>query len=53
MQTYKIIGHSAILGVGLTLKLTKAQAATRTSLLKQKKKDICRSKASEKNERDA
>jgi len=40
MQTYKIIGHSAILGVGLTLKLTKAQAATRTQLLKQKKKDI-------------
>ena len=40
MQTYKIIGHSAILGVGLTLNLSKSQASTRIKSLKQKKKDI-------------
>ncbi len=40
MQTYKVIGHSAILGVGLVLKLTQAQSSTRTQKLKCKSKDI-------------
>lgn len=40
MQNYKVIGHKAILGVGITLKLTDAQANIRSHLLKQKKKGI-------------
>jgi hypothetical protein len=40
MQTYKVIGNVAILGVGLVLKLTQAQATTRSNLLKKKKDDI-------------
>lgn len=40
MQTYKVIGNVAILGVGLILKLTQAQATTRSNLLKKKKDDI-------------
>lgn len=40
MQTYKVTGHKVILGVGITLKLTEAQANTRTHCLKQKKKGI-------------
>lgn len=40
MQTYKVTGHKVILGVGITLKLSEAQANTRTHCLKQKKKGI-------------
>lgn len=40
MQIYKVTGNKVILGVGITLKLTEAQANTRTHCLKQKKKGI-------------
>ena len=39
-KTYKVTGHIAIIGVGIVLKLSNSQAETRTSSLKQKKKDI-------------
>ena len=40
MKNYKVTGHIAIIGVGIVLKLSSPQAETRTSSLKQKKKDI-------------
>ena len=40
MKNYKVTGHIAIIGVGIVLKLSNSQAETRTSSLKQKKKDI-------------
>lgn len=40
MQTYKVTGHKVILGVGITLKLTKSQASTRNHALKQNKNGI-------------
>lgn len=40
MKNYKVTGHIAVLGVGMVLKLSNAQASIRTSSLKQKSKDI-------------
>lgn len=39
-KNYKVTGHIAIIGVGIILKLSSSQAKTRSSSLKQKKKDI-------------
>ena len=40
MKNYKVTGHIAVLGVGMVLKLSNAQASIRASSLKQKSKDI-------------
>ena len=40
MQSYKVIGSKAVLGVGLILKLTDSQAKIRLNSLKQQKKNI-------------
>ena len=40
MQTYKVTGHIAILGVGIVLKLTKDQFSIRTQKLKCRSKNI-------------